>query len=518
MNDKPKLLIRTDANPQIGTGKVIRCIELATAWRELQGETTFVCTTLPRGLEQLIVENGFRLFQIRDERSSLRDVQETLDIASIEQPDWVLLDGERFDLDYQRLLAEQNFHLACIAPTERNDNLGLVVNAHFSDPPSEFPADFSRLPTQKNCEQLNGIRYVLKPLPERSDPHRIVAKARRFVVCLKGDHADLFAQTVLRTINQLNHPKIVVDCLLSGAQSINRELLSLKRNAKFNLRFHRNHDRLSGLLDRCDLMITNSQEDSILAVGLGVPQIVLSSNSDATDFLALIEAQVALPFHLSIPCSESSSVQFRREIIRLVNDREKRQQMSESAGALLDGKGPDRVACRMLARLFKLQEISNQHSNDAWRWQNDPEHRAVSFESSPVTFGTFEHEFHKLIRDQFTRSSIAIDHNQEQLAQITIQWDSNRCGLLDLVMNPDKRGRNWESVLIGQAVRNALKELPIDRLECRVKPGDQSLLNALNQAGFQSISPTTVNGQLAMRWVFEPAWYPSAPSSFRRSA
>lgn len=67
-----RVYIRTDSNPDIGTGHVMRCLALASALRSKGSRVKFICKELKGSLRQTIQKNGFPLVDLPHTADSVK--------------------------------------------------------------------------------------------------------------------------------------------------------------------------------------------------------------------------------------------------------------------------------------------------------------------------------------------------------------------------------------------------------------------------------------------------------------
>ena len=100
---KRDLFIRTDGSAQIGLGHVVRSMSLASYLRDVY-HITFVFRQIPQKLQDEIESGGFALRKIESEEAFL---------SQLSHGHIVVLDGYRFDTEYQKRVKEKGPLLIC---------------------------------------------------------------------------------------------------------------------------------------------------------------------------------------------------------------------------------------------------------------------------------------------------------------------------------------------------------------------------------------------------------------------
>ncbi len=103
---KKSIIIRADASDKIGAGHVMRCLALAQAWLDAQGDATFVCHNLPKSLRRRLDHDGVNILHSAGAPGSSEDAKQILKIAAEQKANAIVVDGYIFGQVYQDKIAE----------------------------------------------------------------------------------------------------------------------------------------------------------------------------------------------------------------------------------------------------------------------------------------------------------------------------------------------------------------------------------------------------------------------------
>src|SRR6058998_2942566 len=103
------LLIRADANVEIGTGHVMRSLALAQAWQDKGGDVVFAMAAGAPALEARLRQERIPVENIQALPGSGEDAEQTARLAAERRAKWVALDGYHFSGDYQTAVRSAGF-------------------------------------------------------------------------------------------------------------------------------------------------------------------------------------------------------------------------------------------------------------------------------------------------------------------------------------------------------------------------------------------------------------------------
>ena len=213
------LILRADANGQIGSGHVMRCLALAHAWQASEGRAKFVSCCPVEKLRGRIKAAGAELFAVERPHPDPADLATTLDLLekarSKNRPSalvWVVLDGYHFDSACQQAIRTAGGRLLVIDDVAHlgHYHADVLLNQNFAAEQLNYACD-------AETTLLLGCRYaVLRPefQPWRAFRRETPKIARKLLVMTGGADPDNVTQTIVRALGLLDVPglqaKVVV--------------------------------------------------------------------------------------------------------------------------------------------------------------------------------------------------------------------------------------------------------------------------------------------------------------------
>lgn len=521
-----KLLIRADASPEIGTGHVMRTFALGQAWRRLGGSVTFVCGQLPKSLVLKIENEGFGIFQVTNANGDIDDANETAKIIADLQPDWIAVDGYRFDDDYQSAIKVTDSLLMVVDDYRHAEhaNADLVLNQNAYAKLDDYRTlSQSRILTGPSFAILRN--EFLNGLPSHQTRGKHIPKtARRILVTYGGSDEDNWTLKTLKLLSDLNRKRLIVDCVIGACYAHLRELETFKKTANMSLRIHRNVNHMSTLMEHVDLAISAGGSTCYELARCGVPGIVVSIADNQVpvaqamdDYGTMVSVDRESNHLMSDPVEERTK-RLKKIIRRILNDFELRQTMSNRGMTLVDGQGGSRIAKEMAAHLFSFRLATAEDAEMLLNWRNDPEVRSVSFNDAAIELDSHIKWLGRRLNDPNTAIWVAENRDRRPVGQVRFELnDSGTQAIVSIIVEQSMRGRGVGKVLIALASEEFFESSSASEIVAQIKPGNVASEKAFKAAGFQLTEPTIVNEKIAIQMKLVRDRQPEH-TSVRRSA
>jgi len=333
------IVIRADADADIGIGHVGRTLALAAAWQKGGGEVRYVTTApLAASAEAWITSAGIGIEVLGVERYSEGDARKTSASAAGAA---VVLDIFGTPLTYRSALRRQVARLAIIDDTGGPGAwpADIIINQNYGATAALYPGH------DPEATLLLGPRFALLR-PEfgrwRTVGRRSENDVRRIAVSLGGtDPKDVtsLALSALEMLPASGWQAIVV----AGAANPRAEALKARAAATGRaIHVMRRPGSMARLLAWADLAVLAGGVTVWEALCLGVPAIgiaVADNQVPAAEALARDRL-----WHYQGRVEEVGAERIARTITELLADTDERRRLTEAGGATVDGHGAERVA------------------------------------------------------------------------------------------------------------------------------------------------------------------------------
>ncbi len=387
---------RADANPQIGTGHVMRCLALAEALTARGARCVFLCRAAGLGaLAERIAAGGHTLIELPEGtppaqpdtfahsawlphgwREDARLCRECL--ATFAPVDWLVVDHYALAADWQtalRATARQILVIDDLADRPHDADLLLDQNLQ-TEPEKRY---IGLLPAY--CQTLFGPRHALlrrefAAAREAALNRRAEDSAQRLLVMFGGaDRENLTTRTlvVLAEMGFAGAVDVVVGPLHGEAENLERYCA-----AHPGLCLHRSPPDIAALLAAADLAVGSPGVSTWERCSVGLPSITLAV---AANQLELAETVAEQQGHLHLGRHDAVSDTELAAAIRLLwSLAEWRDRIARHAGLICDGRGAERLAKRMFAAIT-VRPATLDDATRLFDWRNDPRVRQHAFDS-----------------------------------------------------------------------------------------------------------------------------------------
>lgn len=344
MSPGSSILIRADANPQIGTGHVMRCLALAQAWQDAGGTAVFASRALPTGIRARLESERVDVVQLAGDLSEAQDAQQTSEIALKLGADWVVADGYGFGEVYQRAVQNSGLKLLFLDDYghARHYCANLVLNQNANAGESLYANH------ESHTRLLLGTRFAMlrrEFLAWREWKRKFPETARNVLVTMGGADPDNTTRTIVLALAQVALPGLHSKIILGPANPHGDVIRSEIENSGRDFELILSCNDMPQVMAWADLAISAAGSTLWELQFMQVPVIAIciAGNQRANADKMRGEAGGAVHF----PAHGTRAIMV--DLLRLALSQPTRAWMGGKGREIVDGEGTRRVVASLRA-------------------------------------------------------------------------------------------------------------------------------------------------------------------------
>jgi RimJ/RimL family protein N-acetyltransferase len=145
-----------------------------------------------------------------------------------------------------------------------------------------------------------------------------------------------------------------------------------------------------------------------------------------------------------------------------------------------------------------LRAATAEDCERTWRWANDPETRAASFNSAPIERADHERWFSSSLGSPVRALWIA-ELDGSSIGILRLDRCAPERAEIGVTVAPERRGQGLALPLLQAGVHRA-RSLGLEQLVARIRPTNERSLRSFVRAGFRAAGREVVAGQDALRY------------------
>jgi UDP-2,4-diacetamido-2,4,6-trideoxy-beta-L-altropyranose hydrolase len=502
------LLFRTDASVAIGTGHAMRCLALGQAWQDAGGRAVFAMSESTASLDDRLRSETFELFPVSCVAGSRQDANQTIALAQAQRAEWIAVDGYQFDAEYQRALKDAGLKILFLDDYGHATHYSadLVLNQNVCAEEALY-AD-----RESYTQLLLGPRYCLlrrEFAVWRNWRREVSRSAHRLLIVMGGsDPENLTARAIeavqFANVKGLDRPEVTV--VVGGSNPNYAMLENTAARSGLKIEVRKNVSNMAELMAATDITVSAAGSICWELCLVALPALLIDVAPNQT---ALAEDLDRKGCAVHIGNHTVSAQEIAHQLERLLGSHQLRRSLSERSRELVDGNGASRVvsvirgtdSCGKLD--LRLRRAVPDDIRLLWEWANDPETRAASFSSDPISWETHSGWFGKKMADD--KSLILIAENEKATPWGQIRFDVRADGdwEVDVSIAPTMRGRGLASWLVKHGVQALLNHRHPLRVHALVRRANVASAKAFERAGFERIGTEQIAGDSALHFIYD---------------
>ena len=336
--------IRTDANKEIASGHVMRCLSIAGELKKRGIDTTFI--TSDHQADELICSRGYQTICLDSIWNNLEI--EILDITELlikNSVDKLLVDSYYATNKYLEALSKVTKVIYMDDLGELSYPVDRIVNYNIYG----SKIDYCRLTGCDKDSLLVGSQYA--PLREEFQFVKPVYREQVKKVLISTGGADKYniAGKFLERVLENRELADIELCVVSGKLNVHYNELLMLAEQSTDIHIYSNVTKMLELMCQCDIAISGCGSTMYELCRCGLPIITFSfADNQKPGAKAFDEAEVAINCGDARDGIDKLIKSIEENLMRLIKDDERRKSMYEKAVCLVDGQGVKRLVDEIL--------------------------------------------------------------------------------------------------------------------------------------------------------------------------
>lgn len=416
-----RIAFRTDANSEIGTGHVMRCLTLADELMKHGSAICFVSRAMPAHLSQMLRERGIDLYELPDvdtedsdelphsqwlQTSQRQDAIQTMDVLRGCKLDWLVVDHYALDQRWETPLRNVTNKIMVIDDlADRLHDCDVLLDQNFyQDMDTRY---VGKVPS--HCHLLLGPSYALLRDAFRKQRQHVKPRTgdiNNLLVFFGGVDAKNYTSLALEAIVA---SKLACDVnVVVGLQHPNLQDIEKLCKAHHYVCHVQTH-QMAALMAKADLAIGAGGTAMWERCCMGLPSMCISTADNQEQQVSDLMDK---GFIVALQKNQDVSELIKYALLMLHDDPSCLAAMSKTVYDWVDGSGIDKVARFLFPKDIEIRLANAADSKNIFSWRNHPTIRKHSVSSNEIEW--VEHEKWYANRCEQPHHPILIGHIQQQ--------------------------------------------------------------------------------------------------------
>lgn len=370
-----KIVFRTDASVQIGTGHVMRCLTLADALRKAGASCTFICRAHTGNLLEKIRQRGHVAIALIEGKTKTQsknevilnhadwlgsdwenDATETRQALGRAMFDWLIVDHYALDASWEKMLRPYCKRIMVIDDlADRAHDCDLLLDQNLGRLDSDYGLHIPSTVSTLIGPQFALLRPEFGALRNYSLNRRRRPQLKHLLICMGGVDKNNATEEVLDALCKSPlAPDTQIRVVMGMHAPWQDNVRKLASQMPWNTEVLINVENMAELLCHCDLAIGASGSSNWERCCLGIPSLLLVlAENQKSSAKAIHEAGAAYLLNIeNISESLASTIEKLTKACTLAT-------MSRVASTLNNGDGVTRVMTAMQMQFRIAKSVGN---------------------------------------------------------------------------------------------------------------------------------------------------------------